>query len=201
MLRIHFWKKSNFSASGFNRDSVVCVTWHGQIVPTLNLFLIIIITINNTNNNYLLINAVVPFEVVSLGVHTTMAPLFKALCECTAWNSANTPCNFSWITMILLSLLPFNGTMSFGKRKNSYSIKSGEYRWCGTTVILFLARNSRTGKAVWAGALPWFKIQICCSPLLRLVLPNMFPQMPQYVSVITLAYSVLVKQIHDAQLH
>jgi hypothetical protein len=54
---------------------------------------------------------------------------------------------------------------------------------------------------VWAGALPWFKIQICCSPLLRLVLPNMFPQMPQYVSVITLAYSVLVKQIHDAQLH
>ena len=177
MLRIHLWKKREFSTSGSNRDSVVCVTWHGQIVPTLNLFIIIII-INNTNNNYLLINAVVPFEVVSLGVHTAKAPLFKALCECTPWNSANTPCNFYWIKMILSSLLPFNRILSFGEKKNSYSIKSGKYRWCGTTEILFLARNSRTGKAVWAGALPWFKIQICCSPLLRLVLPNVFPQMP-----------------------
>ena len=81
MLRIHFWKKREFGTSDFNRVPVVCVTWHGQIVPTLNLFLNII-TINNTNNIHLLTNAVVPFEVVSSGVCTatpTMAPFFRAL--------------------------------------------------------------------------------------------------------------------------
>jgi len=83
MFRIHSWKKRASSKSASIRVMLVCVMWHIQTLPTLNLFLIIIIiiTINNTNNHHLLINAVIPFEVVSLGIHTSspaMPPLFKA---------------------------------------------------------------------------------------------------------------------------
>jgi len=82
MFRIHSWKKRAFSKSASIRVTLACVTWHGQTVPTLNLILIII-TINTTNNHHhLLINAVVPFEVVSLGIRTASPatpPLFKAI--------------------------------------------------------------------------------------------------------------------------
>jgi len=55
---------------------------------------------------------------------------------------------------------PLRWNLSFGKRKKSRGLRSGEYGGCGTTEISFLTKNSFTEMAVWQRALSWWSIQV-----------------------------------------
>ena len=107
-----FLEKVSFhSKSASIRATLVCVTWHGQTVPTLDLFL------NHHHHNQQHQQQPPSNQcccTVWSGVlgnsysKSSSATTLQSNCECTAWNSANTPCKVSWIKVILLSLLPFN---------------------------------------------------------------------------------------------
>ena len=52
---------------------------------------------------------------------------------------------------------PLWWNFSFGNKKKSHGLRSGEYGGCGTK---FLAKNSITEIAMWQGALSWWSIQL-----------------------------------------
>jgi hypothetical protein len=68
-------------------------------------------------------------------------------CWSTTWDSTS-------ITLVVRKWWPYSFHFNRGNRK---------VRWAGTTVMLFLVRNSQLKKEVWNDALSWCNSQFFCS--------------------------------------
>ena len=99
----------------------------------------------------------VPFKIVPLGGYTppeTLFPLFIATLVVANRN------RFKLVTAFMMfstvpKWCPLRWNFSFGNKKKSHGLRSGEYGSCGTTGMPFLAKNSITEIAVWQGVLSW----------------------------------------------
>lgn len=116
------------------------------------------------------------------------------------WNLGSVSHSVAWIVVVKLKLLPFNAILSSEKWKKSHGTKLGEYGGCAMTIILFLARDSPTSKAEWAGALSWWRNQYAKFHL-TWCFHCTFSCRCRNVSICNVGLGfVFSKQIHNAQL-
>jgi len=105
----------------------------------------------------------VPFKIVPLGGYTPPEMLFPIFVATLVVANRN-PFSWSVTAFSMFSTVPkwrpLRWNFSFGNKKKSHGLRSGEYGGCWTTGMPFLVKISITEIAVWQGALSWWSIQL-----------------------------------------
>jgi hypothetical protein len=87
-----------------------------------------------------------------------MQPLLETFLELLLCNGVQCCRYIIWMSLSW-NLCPFKEDFIFRNNHKSFGVKSVEKGGCSISVIDFWARNCLTESALWAGALPWWRIK------------------------------------------
>lgn len=92
----------------------------------------------------------VGFTVVPLWLCLLIAPSSEALPQVIILNLESSACEYSWMMLLLLDLVPVNSSTICREITVFHSVWPGEYRGCRSPLVWYLARITRILKAEWA---------------------------------------------------
>ena len=109
---------------------------------------------------------IIPFKVVPLGSHTPL-PLPVAVLEVFVWKCPQLVCHGLLDVVHSSKWRTLMWNLSFGKRKKSHGLRSGEYGGCGTPWNTLFGQKFFYGVAVWQGI-----VVVMQHPIVRNLWPN-----------------------------